>query len=142
MTRKQWRKYKKVIEWFYNQPEGTKIWFKYPKDDRWRLISEPSWVVNGIYVINDELAEIRKAIAEGKQIQGKIGLRWTDIDIKDPNFDPELDECCYRIKFEIKYPVYKKNDFMVVKRIDPGAFAAILYGTLQFHRRSVDIEQG
>jgi len=75
MTRKQWRKYKKVIEWFYNQPEGTKIWFKYPKDDRWRLISEPSWVVNGIYVINDELAEIRKAIFSGGVATPAVGVR-------------------------------------------------------------------
>ena len=116
MTREQWKEHKKAIIWFLEQPEGTEIWCRGKADDtEWILVDNPSWSTENIYVINDKFSEIRKAIADGKQIQIRKFQTWDDLDVKDPNFEPELSINCYRIKPEIKFPIFKKNDFMVVR---------------------------
>ena len=70
LTKKQWNKHRKAIEWFYNQPKGAKVWFKGDADyDIWELTETPSWSLEYTYIINDEYAELRKAIADEKDIE-------------------------------------------------------------------------
>ena len=84
MTREQYQKHKKAIQWFYEQPEGTEIWLK--NQHGWMLDSTPTWDLDVTYVINDEYAEFRKAIIDDKQIQAKYKLNSCD----SITFDDEL----------------------------------------------------
>jgi hypothetical protein len=116
LTRDQWKKHSKVINYFYSQPEGTKIWVRGEVDDiEWRLVDLPSWSTQNIYIIADDYAELRKAIADGKVIQKKVRGKWVDLNLKNPNDTFTSSPENYRIKPVINYPVCMKNNFMVVK---------------------------
>jgi len=99
LTVKQWNKHKKAIVWLYKQPKGTKIWFKRDENSEWKLVRYPTWNENYKYVINDEYAELRKAVANGKTIQyfNAADNIWIDKKIKNPNIDFNS-EIKYRIK--------------------------------------------
>jgi len=123
LTKEQWKKHKEVIKWFYEQPEGTKLWAKSKLCDEWCLTDTPYWYNYHTYIINDEFAELRKAIADGKEIEYLTNdNKWVDLNTKDPSYDFYLTPEHYRIKKEVKFPIYKKNDFMVVKFYDKSVF--------------------
>ena len=119
MTREAYKKHKEAIEWFYAQPEGTKIWCKKAKTD-WFLVSCPTWDEENTYVINDKYAELRKAIADGKIIQ-YFSDGWYDL-YRDYNGYFVGDITRYKIKPETKFPIYKKNDFMVIEFLKENEF--------------------
>jgi len=123
MTKKQWDKHKEVIQWFYEQPEkSVKVWFKNPNDTKWRLTSNPHWSLNSQYVINDEYAGFRKALADGKTLQYYVDcmVGWQDVtNFDNPIKGPEN----YRIKPE--EPRIKASDWVrlinvpeIIKQVD------------------------
>jgi len=135
MTREKYLKYREIIDWFYTQPNGAKVWCK-ENNNTWFLTDDPKWFVHNKYVINDEYAELRKAIAEGKTIQhleevispygvvqdrSGIKEKWVDT-VLSPNFTLKIDIKKYRVKPE-EYEL-KENDFIRTKdgKIDKIAF--------------------
>jgi len=125
MTREQYQKHKEAIQWFYEQPEGTEIWFYdieciYSEHPTWQFTSDPSWLVDHKYVINDELSEFRRAVADGKQLQilNKLGNKptWDDRYYDNPNTLERYHE--FRIKSD--KPKFKLGDW--VKNNEYGLF--------------------
>ena len=121
MTREAYKKHKDVMEWFYSQPEQeTSILVRDKENDSWYAINNPSFAEKYDYLINDEYVELRKAIYEGKSIEflDMHTNKWCESITQNPNciFVHEVKR--YRVKKEIEYPVYRKNDFMIVKFIN------------------------
>ena len=65
---------KEIIRWA-KSPNGTKVWSKSDTDD-WYLRIAPSFNPKIKYIVDDKLAEIRKAFLDGIPIQAKI--LWRD----------------------------------------------------------------
>ena len=60
-----------IIRWA-NSSDGTKVWARgVGSDTSWKTVSCPGWFKSGIYIVDDEWAELRKAQADGKQLQHK-----------------------------------------------------------------------
>jgi len=115
MTRKQYIKHKEIIDWFYNQPEGTTIWSK--NDNEWTEVKHPAWFLGNTYIINDEYSELRKAIIDGETVQWEqTENNWIDLPkdydfIKAEKNGTTIKE--YRIK--PKEPKFKVGDWVRVK---------------------------
>jgi len=80
----QVKKYKKVIEWFCNNPEKG-VWLHIEPTKEWKLTTDPEWsLFNTKYVINDEHEQLRKLQAEGRIIQHNLKAsmydRWESVD--------------------------------------------------------------
>ena len=57
---------------------GTKVWYKSGfTDNKWELKEKVYWDGLGIYIVDDEWAELRKAQIDGKQLQTLQGI-WRD----------------------------------------------------------------
>jgi len=52
-----------------NSPYKTKVWWRRDTGGKWVLTDTPTWSENNIYIVNDEWSELRKAQADGKQLQ-------------------------------------------------------------------------
>jgi len=65
-----------IIRWA-NSPEGTMVWYK--DFGHWIITDNPSWDSGTLYIVDDEWAELRKAQADGKQLQRFSGT-WVDED--------------------------------------------------------------
>ena len=63
-----------IVRWA-NSAEGTNVWLK-RVNGVWVIINAPSWDKNYIYIVADEWAELRKAQADGKQLEVLIGSTW------------------------------------------------------------------
>ncbi len=77
-------------------------WYK--KNDEWTVLyTDPKWLKDGIYIVDDEYAEIRKSFYDGKTIQyyEESSGRW--FVAASPSWTLPVDE--YRIKPE--KPVYE-----------------------------------
>ena len=130
MTRAGYKKHFRVIDWFYNQPEGTTVLEKNRILEIWKEVEDPIFSVENDYLINDGYVEFRKAIYEGKIVEciSSATGKWIPINFGDsyPNFsgfnEPNIAFICpidaYRVKQDIEFPIYKKNDFMVVKFVN------------------------
>ena len=119
ISRKQWKKNRAAIEWFYEQPEDTEIWCRKKNSEDWFTTPEPTWSNEYIYVINDKYADFRKAIADGKEVEyfNDYSKEWEPLNTKMYN-RKFFAMVRYRIKPKIKFPRYLKNNFMVVKQIN------------------------
>ncbi len=85
----QVKKYKKVIEWFCNNPEKG-VWLYHEPTKEWKLTTDPEWsLFDTKYVINDKHAEFRKLQANGIVIQHdpqtSMQSRWSNV--KNCDFD-------------------------------------------------------
>ena len=69
MTKKQIQKHGDIIKWFCDNAE-LGVWCKNGNKD-WFLNIEPRFLLDSIYVQNDEYAELRKAQADDKVIEYK-----------------------------------------------------------------------
>lgn len=125
MIKEAYEKHKNVINWFYNQPEGATVLVKRQliknrKSKKWYEIANPAFFEENDYLINDEYVELRKAIYEGKSIErlNPCNNEWENFNIKCPNGYFALSPENYRIKKDLEFPIYKKDDAMVVKFID------------------------
>ena len=130
MTRAGYKKHFKVIDWFYKQPEGTTVLEKNRILEIWKEVEDPIFSVDNDYLINDEYIDLRKAIYEGKTVEcvDFYTGKWVAISIDDsldPNIIFTYSVVAYRIKPDIKFPTYKKNDFMVVKFVNEEEFEVL-----------------
>jgi len=96
MTKEQMEKHGEVILWFINNHDRG-VWYKGNLTNRWFITHQPKFDVDRKYVKNDEYADFRMAMEEGKTIQyyvdGFIG--WVDTtNFNNPVEGPEN----YRIK--------------------------------------------
>ena len=71
MTKEQVLKHKEAIEFFINNPDRG-VWTKHQSGSGWKLDTAPNFLPLQIYVPNDDFAEFRKALINGKSIQSKI----------------------------------------------------------------------
>ena len=67
--------HKDEICYWAKQPDGTMVWFKYGNND-WKLTSGPVWRAHTKYIVDNEWAELRKAQADGKQLQIETKSGW------------------------------------------------------------------
>ena len=63
MTKEQIQKHKEVILWFINNPDKG-ICYKEKVTDIWKLTYEPSFLLDIIYVQNDDYVEYRKQLID------------------------------------------------------------------------------
>ena len=61
--------------------DGTEVWMKSELSNDWELLMNPYWHKNRKYITNDEWAELRKAQADGKQLQYDDGT-WMNRELK------------------------------------------------------------
>lgn len=67
------------IKYWAEHPDGTRVWLKY-EDCDWTSLQdhEINWrLKDGIYIVDNQWAELRKAQADGKQLQYNEGT-WED----------------------------------------------------------------
>lgn len=110
------KKYKECFDYWLN---GGKVWCKpLVPNGIWHIdISAHFWEKDYLFVQDDEYAEFRKALANGKVIQlayietGSL-IRWKDITdwgVNIPMFPSPVD--CYRIKPD--EPKFKVGDWLI-----------------------------
>ena len=68
-------KHKDEITRWANSAESTNVWYK-SRDGNWYLLDRPAWINKVAYIVDDEWAELRKAQADGKQLEVIIGSTW------------------------------------------------------------------
>lgn len=93
-----------IVRWA-NSPDGTKVWEKL--NSGWHLSTYPAWSPNVPYIVDDEWAELRKAQADGKQLQYcDIYNKWVDrvLDVSYMNTTSSSILSRWKIKPE---PVYE-----------------------------------
>ena len=77
-------KHEAEIKYWSEHPDGTKVWLKSSKDTEWQITYLPRWGSDAIYIVDDQWSDLRKAQADGKQLQrmdgiGDVGQRlWSD----------------------------------------------------------------
>lgn len=79
MTQGQVKKHINEMKRWADAPDGTRVWFKDVDDLSWDTTLMPLWVESCIYIVDDEWAELRKAQADGKQLQVYQNMvKWVD----------------------------------------------------------------
>ena len=68
MTASQLKKHGKVIKWLCDNPDA-RVWCKLPGAKSWVLCAEVSFNIDCEYIQDDKYSELRKAHADGKQLQ-------------------------------------------------------------------------
>ena len=96
------------IRYWAEHPDGTGAWFREYNDTEWYLDKYPKWNAKGIYIVDNEFSELRKAQADGKQLQrvdffNSPHQSWTDMELTVNNIESTLPEH-WRTKPE---PVYE-----------------------------------
>lgn len=99
--------------------KGGSLWYKYGNDKEWKFLEADSSEINHVFnpynvkiLINDELSEFRKALADGEIVQYYVDgfTGWQDVkSIKQPCMHPDS----FRIKLE--EPKFKVGDWVRVK---------------------------
>ena len=81
MTQKTAQKFINEVKRWARAEEGTNIWVKCANDgESWHLRCDVYFSPDCVYIVDDEWAELRKAQADGKQLQFKLysGAEWQD----------------------------------------------------------------
>ena len=80
---------KEIQRWSKDPTMDT--WLKPRRDNaKWILVDKPiSWTSDGIYIVDDEYAEVRKAYYDGKTIQRFMYGEWKDCTL-EPQWDAAL----------------------------------------------------
>ena len=88
---------KEICRWA-KHPTKLKVWNKIYAGSpvkQWVLTSSPTWADEWDYIVDDEYAEIRKAYADGKTIECRVGIyKWQKL--TNPYWDFKSEE--YRVK--------------------------------------------
>ena len=94
MNKEVIKKYKDVFDYWL---DGGKVWFREEHGD-WCKYSNPKWEgsLNNHFVQDDQYFKLRKALCDGKVIQGLTIQRKEWVDIKCPSFTDKVTD--YRIK--------------------------------------------
>jgi len=67
------------ICYWAEHPFGTKVWCKTEKE--WLRQNCSGWLPVYTYIVDNEWAELRKAQADGKQLQLKLQDKWIDAEL-------------------------------------------------------------
>jgi hypothetical protein len=80
---------KEIQRW--SKDPKMNVWLKPRRDSaKWILVDKPiSWTSDGIYIVDDEYAEVRKAYYDGKTIQRFMYGEWKDCTL-EPLWDETL----------------------------------------------------
>ena len=123
MNKEQVEKHGEVIEWFiHNYEKG--VWCR--RNDTglqdWVLTSEPNWRSTYIYIQNDEYAEFRKALIDGKTIEYALPYcsQWNIVDNTIQHFSEAFK---YRIQpeesqFKVGDWVYYSSENRIAQVMD------------------------
>lgn len=120
MTQGQVKKHINEMERWAKAPDGTRMWFKDGDDLDWDTTLMPFWAESCIYIVDDEWAELRKAQADGKQLQVYQNMvKWVDDKLSYSDLETSTPEH-WRIKPEIKFPVYRRSKItgIILKFVD------------------------
>lgn len=102
-AKKHWRELKRWAE----APNGTEMWHK-TENEKWVLSLFISGSDDSEYIVDDEWAELRKAQADGKQLQYLHGSVWTDCELR--YVDMKTSKASeWRIKPEVEFPIYRRH---------------------------------
>ena len=63
------------IKYWAEHPDNTKVWYRNIDKTEWELI-KPRWDNTGIYIVDNQWSTLRKAQADGKQLQLNLGGTW------------------------------------------------------------------
>ena len=107
--------WKDEICYWSDHPERTEVWAR-SETGKWHRYLSPAWNPRFVYVVDNEWAELRKAQADGKQLQYYYAdeRQWTDANLSQPCKNSIRD---WRIKPE--EPVY---EWQWVYQTDDGKF--------------------
>ena len=99
--------------------EGTEVWCQHNEVNGWELISIVAWSDNFDYIVDDEWAQIRKAMVDGKTIECKsINGDWVPTVCKIGRLAGD-DVVIYRIKPDVVEEVfYYQYEKLHAGRID------------------------
>lgn len=97
--------------------DGGMIWSRQNSEgSMWLRGGYPEWKVNYVYVKDDEFAELRKAMIDGKTIQFKTEncdwINYMDLTGKKCDVFSKGDVYQYRIKPEVEEPEFKVGDWV------------------------------
>jgi len=125
LTHEQWKKHKEAINWFYEQPKGTKIWEKECGTTKWVLVETPNWFTFFDYAINDRYSNERKGIIDGLDIEYKYidftnsWTKWSECTYIETDKKMLIFKD-YRIK--PNEPKFKVGDFVRVKEAPDNVY--------------------
>ena len=102
------RKHRDEMLRFAHSKEGTEVWNKSRNEKEWIKVQRPMWHDSHSYIVDDGMAEVRKAVADGKQIQKRDSISGEWIDVKvSPSYS--IDVSKWRVKSDEKvYYEWKK----------------------------------
>ena len=88
--------------------DWTKVWYKSGfTDNKWELKEKVYWDGFGTYIVDDEWAELRKAQADGKQIQrNNICDIWVDCN-GECKFNENIFNSIINYRIKPKEPIYE-----------------------------------
>ena len=104
------------ICYWAKHPDETKVWVKTEPHD-WNLYDEPHWKPYSKYIVDNKWAELRKAQADGKQLQYYYDdVCWVDMNFTIENSDEDIVN--WRIKpkktiYEWQWIYKVQNGFMM-----------------------------
>ena len=99
-------------------PQGTKIWYRAKLNGTWVLSNNYNWQEGCFYIINDEWAEIRKAMIDSKVIEISNKKIWSNSlnSVTDMGLDG-ISIKDYRIKPDVVEPVYYQYERLYQREI-------------------------
>ena len=99
-------KHKDEICYWADHPDGTKVWqFEEENVEPWKLLCcTPEWFPHKKYIVDNEWAELRKAQADGKQLErfNEVTSLWKQKELDFKYIKKDLPKR-WRIKPEIVY---------------------------------------
>ena len=105
------RPHKEEMIRFANSEVGTAVWWREKTFDSWKLIKNPLWSEDYVYVVDNKYAELRKkSVDEDRAIQmyNTIDSKW-----ETPTFNLDFSAPIESYRLEPKedkfnYPIYKR----------------------------------
>jgi len=115
MTKEQIQKHGDIIKWFCDNAE-LGVWCKNGNSDKsnkdWFLNIEPKFLLDSIYVQNDEYAGLRKAQADDKQLLYKnSNVEIPSLELCNKEF-MEFKECLESYRIKPEEPKFKVGDWI------------------------------
>jgi hypothetical protein len=115
MTKEQIKTHREVIKWWIDNPDKG-VWYKNSLNE-WIRLTEPEFSEYFIYLQNDEYAEFRKALVDGKIVQHNLhsdcAPKYRDVYETVNKIIKSVPASCYRIKPE--EPEFKVGDWIIDK---------------------------
>ena len=135
MNKKQITKHKEVIKWWINNTDKG-VWRKDTLTNDWYIDLEPSFYEDYIYVQNDQYAEFRKALIDGKTVEYSLPTtnQWNVVDNSKQHFSN-----CFKYRVKPEEPEFKVGDWVTVNNSIPLQFKQFT-GDLPQWNKELDYE--